>query len=100
MTNTKAESIVALEKLRLIESELFRLTSRFGVKTIDDLDVLVRSGKLSEQDLGEDFFRFDHLLSEKEMLEKELKRLSIKKSKVWESLQNLLGLPKSSIQTS
>lgn len=100
MKDTKAKSIVTLEKLRLVESELFRLTSRYGVKTIDDLDSKIKSGNLSEQELGEDFFRFDHLHSEKKMLEKKLKRLSIKKSRVWESLQNLLGLPKSSIQTS
>lgn len=90
----KAKTIIFIEKLRLIESELFQLTSKYGVKTIDELDNLVVKGKLSEKALGNDLFIFDDLLLEKEKTEKELERLNIKKGNVWKSLQSLLELPK------
>jgi len=90
----KAKIILSIEKLRLIESELFRLTSKYGVKTIDELDNLVAKGKLSEYAIGDDLFLFDNLLLEKEKAEKELYKLNVKKGNVWKSLQSLLELPK------
>lgn len=90
----KAKKILSIEKLRLIESELFRLTSKYGVKTIDELDKRVAGGKLSEEAVGEDIFIFDYLLSEKEKVEKELSQFNIKKNDVWKTLQRLLELPK------
>jgi len=95
----KGKIILFIEKLRLIESELFRLTSKYGVKTISELDSLVAKGKLSEGAIGDDLFVFDHLLLEKEKVEKELYRLNIKKGNVWKSLQSLLELPKLSSRT-
>jgi len=90
----KAKIILSVEKLRLIESELFRLTSRYGVKTISELDSLVAKGKLSEDAIGDDLFIFDNLLLEKEKAEKELYKLNVKKGNIWKSLQSLLELPK------
>ncbi|TSC87454.1 MAG: hypothetical protein G01um10147_631 [Microgenomates group bacterium Gr01-1014_7] len=90
----KAKAIILIEKHRLIEAELFRLTSRYGVKTTDDLDKLLYKGKLSEETVGEDFFLFDHLLSEKTKIEKELRKLKLKKANLWQNLQDLLELPK------
>jgi hypothetical protein len=57
----KAKAIVLIEKLRLIESELYKLTSRYGVKTVQELDQLVKNGAVAEMDLGEDLFVFDYL---------------------------------------
>ena len=96
----KAKAIVILENLRLVESEIFRVASRHGVKSVDGLDNLIAKGKLSEGKVGEDLFRLDHLISEKVRLEKELKKLSVKKSYAWKSLQDLLELPKRNFQTS
>lgn len=90
----KAKIILYVEKLRLIESELFRLASKYGVKTIDELDKYVAEGKLSEEAVGDDIFAFDYLLSEKEKVEKELSALNVKKGSIWKSLQRLLELPK------
>lgn len=90
----KAKMILSIEKLRLIESELFRLTSRYGVETIDELDKRIANGKLSEEAVGDDLFAFDYLLFEKEKVEKELSALDIKKVNIWKSLQHLLELPK------
>lgn len=66
----KAETIILIEKLRLVESELFRLASKYGVKTIQELDNLVVKGKLSEETIGDNLFIFDNLLSEKEKIQK------------------------------
>ena len=52
MTNkNKAKAVITLENLRLIESEIFRITSRYGIKTIDELDSLLKKGKLSEKEV-------------------------------------------------
>ena len=99
MSTKKAKAILALEELRLIESEIFRVASKYGVKTADELDKLIANGKLTEDKVGEDLFLLDHLITEKEKLEKTLKKLSIKKSQAWESLQDLLGLRKPSFRT-
>lgn len=90
----KAQTILIIEQLRLIESELFRLSSKYGVNTIDELDKRLAEGQLSEEAVGEDLFLYDYYLAEKEKLEKEIAKLNIKKQDVWKSLQNLLGLPK------
>ena len=79
----KAKIILSVEKLRLIESELFRLTSKYGVKTVGELDSLVAKGKLSEDIIGDDLFVFDNLLSEKEKVERELYRLDNTPDKKW-----------------
>lgn len=94
----KAETIIFIERLRLIESELFRLASKYGIKSARELDGLIENGKLSEEKIGEDLFIFDHILSEKEKIEKELRKLNVKKVDIWKSLQNLLELPKLSSQ--
>jgi len=100
MTNdNKNKAIKTIEKLRLVESEIFRLSSKYGVKTVDELDLLVKKGRLTEEDAGNEVFLFDYLISEKEILEKELKKLEISKSLIWKNLQNLLELPKLSFQT-
>lgn len=94
----KAKAVILIEKIRLIESELFRLSTEYGVKTVEELDYRIKTGKLSEKLVGEDFFAFDHLLVEKENLERGLAKLHIKKSEIWKNLQHLLGLPKLSFR--
>lgn len=95
----KSKTIILIENLRLIESELFRLSSKYGIKTIEELDNFIKEGKFTEENIGDDLFRFDHLLEEKEALEKELKKFSIPKESVWKNLQHLLGLRKLSLRT-
>lgn len=95
----KSRTILLIEKLRLIESEVFRLSSRYGVRTIDELDHLIETGNLSEKEVGDDIFLFDYLLEQKDSLEKELKKLEISKSEVWKNFQDLLELPKLSLRT-
>ncbi|OGK16533.1 hypothetical protein A2690_04255 [Candidatus Roizmanbacteria bacterium RIFCSPHIGHO2_01_FULL_39_12b] len=96
----KSKAIILIERLRLAESEMFRLSSKYGVKTIDELDSLIKKGKLSEKKLGDDIFLFDSLIEEKERIEKDLAKLSISRKNTWENLQTLLELPKLNIRTS
>ncbi len=62
-------------KLRLVESELFSLAHRYGVQTVFELDEAVQAGRFHEADAFEDYFRFDHLESERDTLRELLSKL-------------------------
>jgi hypothetical protein len=62
-------------KLRVTESELFSLASRYGVRTISELDAAIRSGRFHEPEAFEDYFRFDYLESERESVHELLGQL-------------------------
>lgn len=89
MSDTKkAKIILTIERLRFVENELFKLTSKYGVKDIEELDRRMAEGKLSESAVGEDIYLFDYYLAEKEVLEKQITKLDIKKQDIWKNLQN------------
>ena len=48
-------------KLRLVESELFTLAHRYGVRTVAELDQAVQAGRFHESEAFDDYFRFDYL---------------------------------------
>ena len=62
-------------RLRLVESELFALSQRYGVNTVDELDQAIRAGRFHESDAFEDFFLFDYLEAEIDSLQELLARL-------------------------
>jgi len=62
-------------RLRLVESELLTLMRRYGVQTVNELDDLVQRGKVREADAFEDYFEFDHLEAERDLLLASLKEL-------------------------
>lgn len=90
----KAKAVIFIEKIRLIESELFAISAKYGVKSVEELDKKIKDGTLTEKIVGDDIFAMDYLVEERAKLEQELTKLHIKKSEVWENLQHLLGLPK------
>ncbi len=51
--------------LRLVESELFRLSQRYGVRNVTELDEKIQQGAFHENETFDDLFRFDHLESER-----------------------------------
>ena len=55
-------------QLRLIESQLLDLVRRYGVQTITELDELVQNGRIHEAEAFEDYFEFDHLEAERDVL--------------------------------
>jgi hypothetical protein len=62
-------------KLRLVESQLLNLARRYGVQTVAELDELVQSGQIHEDEAFEDYFEFDHLEAEQSALRESLKEL-------------------------
>ena len=62
-------------KLKMIESELFLLARKYGVKTVTELDKLIKEGKFHEEDTFEDYFKFDNLEAERDIILKHLGRL-------------------------
>ena len=56
------------EKLRVVESELFLLAHRYGVRDVTELDEMIRQGKFHEDEAFEDYFNFDYLEHERDKL--------------------------------
>ena len=63
-------------KLRLVESQLLSLARKYGVQTVTELDELIKSGRVHEAGAFEDYFEFDHLEAERDVLLASLKELT------------------------
>ena len=63
-------------QLRRIESQLLSLACRYGVHTVTELDSLVQNGQIHEAEAFEDYFEFDHLEAERDLLLDSLKELA------------------------
>ena len=59
-------------RLKRCESELFNLTRKYGVSSIEDFGKEYRIGTIEEDGTWEDFLRLDHLESERESLKNAL----------------------------
>lgn len=55
-------------KLKIIESELFLLAKRYGVRNVQEFDQMIQEGKFHEEDAFEDYFKFDNLEAERELI--------------------------------
>jgi hypothetical protein len=62
--------------LRLVESQLLSLARKYGAQTVAELDELIRSGRVHEAEAFEDYFEFDHLEAERDVLLDSLKELA------------------------
>ena len=62
-------------QLLKIETELYLLVKKYGVKDIFDFDSNIKKGFISEKDGYDDYFIFDNLEAERETLKKILSRL-------------------------
>lgn len=62
-------------KLRAIESELFTLAHRYGVRTVFDMDEAIQSGRLHEPESFENYFRFDYLEHQRDTLRELLNQI-------------------------
>ena len=62
-------------KLKIIESELFLLAKRYGVTDVFEFDKMVSEGKLHEEDAFEDYFKFDNLEAERDLILEHLERI-------------------------
>jgi hypothetical protein len=63
-------------QMRLIESQLFSLAHKYGVRTVAELDRLAQSGAIHEKDAFEDYFEFDYLEATRDTLRESLRELT------------------------
>lgn len=63
-------------RLRLVESLLLSLARKYDVHTVTELDSLVQNGQIHEAEVFEDYFEFDYLEAERDMLLNSLKELA------------------------
>ena len=63
-------------RLRLVESQLLGLARKYSVQTVTELDALVQSGHIHEAEAFEDYFEFDHIEAERDVLLESLKELA------------------------
>lgn len=97
LAKTLGPKVFLIQQLRLVETELWEIGSKFGIKTLEELDQKIASGKIKETEVGEDFFRFDFLLEKKRELEKALKEETNPSLNLWESIRNSIGSPRWSL---
>jgi len=62
-------------RLRKIETELFLLVKKYGIKDIFEFDSNIKKGNITEAVGYDDYFTFDNLEAERETLKKLLARL-------------------------
>lgn len=62
-------------RLRLVESQLLSLAHKYGVQTVTELDEMVQKGQIHEDEAFEDYFEFDHLEAERDVLIESLREL-------------------------
>jgi len=62
-------------KLRIIETELFLLAKKYGVSDVFEFDRMVREGRFHEEDAFEDYFKFDNIEAEKDLILEHLKKI-------------------------
>jgi hypothetical protein len=63
------------QKLSKIESELFVLAKKYGVKDVFELDSRVKQGLINEKDAYDDYFAYDNLEADREKIGKLLKEI-------------------------
>jgi hypothetical protein len=62
-------------RLKLVESELFLLAKRYGVRDIHEFDRMIQQGRFHEQESFEDYFKLDNLEAERDLLLEHLEEL-------------------------
>ena len=52
-------------ELKMVESQLFSLATKYDVKTIEEFNQAIEKGKFKEKDAFEEYFEFDNLQAKK-----------------------------------
>ncbi len=58
------------KRLSKVESDIFLLSKKYGVKDVIDMDAKVKEGFISEKDAYDDYFTLDNLEAERETIKK------------------------------
>lgn len=65
-----------LEKeLRNTEAEIYRIAAKHGIKTIQELDENLKNGKITEEEMLDDFMELDYLESKRDDLLKAIGKI-------------------------
>jgi hypothetical protein len=62
-------------RLKVLESELFLLAKRYGVRDVQEFDKMIQEGRFHEQEAFEDYFKFDNLEAERDLILEHLAKL-------------------------
>lgn len=57
-------------RLREIKSEIYRITGKYKISSVEEFETLYREGKIEEKDSLTDFQKLDHLEFKKEEIER------------------------------
>lgn len=49
------------KKLRELKTEIFKITSRYGVRSVEEFEEKYKKGEIEEKDTWQDLQRLDHL---------------------------------------
>jgi hypothetical protein len=63
------------KRLAKVESDIFLLAKRYGVKDVFELDSKIKEGFFSEKEAYDDYFNFDNLEAEREKIKKIIEKL-------------------------
>ena len=63
------------KRLSKIETEIFVLAKKYGVKDVFELDSRVKEGLISEKDAYDDYFAFDNFEADREKIKKLLEEI-------------------------
>ncbi len=63
------------QKLSKVESDIFVIAKKYGVKDVFEMDYKVQKGLISENDSYEDYFALDNLEADRDKLKKLLKEI-------------------------
>jgi hypothetical protein len=63
-------------QLRMIQAEIFEITSRYNVSSVEVMEERYRNGSLEESDSWKDLQHLDHLEYKRDQLQKYLEMLS------------------------
>ena len=63
------------QKLSKVESEIFILARKYGVKDVFELDTRVKEGFISEKDAYDDYFAYENLEADRDKIKKLLEEI-------------------------
>jgi len=62
-------------KLRSVETEIFRIAQKYGIKSVEELDEKLKQGLVEEEDVLPDFQELDYFESQREQILKAMEAL-------------------------
>jgi hypothetical protein len=69
----KSLKIFLERKVREIKTEIFKITGKYNISSVEELEELYKKGEIEEKDSCQDLQKLDHLEFKRDELEKLLK---------------------------